>query len=131
MTFFKEGRKLNYAEVVETLSILIKQNILPQLETEEIYNLFLKLFSFTEGVLRKYLEEAGYKVVSSKQIFLTASKLKLVSDEAVWNEAIQVKNNIETGGDASSNKEVLVAFMSKPYYEAMQVLKTNLEGKKK
>lgn len=131
MTFFKEGRKLNYAEVVETLSILIKQNILPQLETEEIYNLFLKLFSFTEGVIGKYLEEAGYKVVSSKQIFLTASKLKLVSDEAVWNEAIQVKNNIETGGDASSNKEVLVAFMSKPYYEAMQVLKTNLEGKKK
>lgn len=131
MTFFKEGRKLNYAEVVETLSILIKQNILPQLETEEIYNLFLKLFSFTEGVIGKYLEEAGYKVVSSKQIFLTASKLKLVSDEAVWNEAIQVKNNIETGGHASSNKEVLVAFMSKPYYEAMQVLKTNLEGKKK
>lgn len=131
MTFFKEGRKLNYAEVVETLSILIKQNILPQLETEEIYNLFLKLFSFTEGVIGKYLEGAGYKVVSSKQIFLTASKLKLVSDEAVWNEAIQVKNNIETGGDASSNKEVLVAFMSKPYYEAMQVLKTNLEGKKK
>lgn len=131
MTFFKEGKKLNYAEVVETLSILIKQNILPQLETEEIYNLFLRLFNFTEGVVNHYLEEVGYKVVNSKQTFLTASKLNLVTDTAVWNEAIQVKKAIETGENISKDKEALVVFMSDSYYGAMKVLKVNLESKQK
>jgi len=131
MTFFKEGRKLNYAEVVETLSILIKQNILPQLETEEIYNLFLKLFSFTEGVVGRYLEEAGYKVINSKQTFFTAAKLKLISNEEVWSEAIQVKNNIEAGEHALDEKEMLIVFISEPYYQAMKVLKINLESKEK
>lgn len=131
MTFFKEGRKLNYAEVVETLSMLIKQNILSQLETEEIYNLFLRLFSFTEDVVEHYLEKTGYKAVNSKQTFFTASKLKIVSDIAVWNEAIQVKKDIEIEGHSLVDKEMLVAFMSEPYYQAMKVLKTNLESKQK
>lgn len=131
MTFFKEGKKLNYAEVVETLSILIKQNILPQLETEEIYNLFLRLFNFTEGVVNHYLEEVGYKVVNSKQTFLTASKLNLVTDTAVWNEAIEVKKAIETGENIFKDKEDLVVFMSDSYYSAMKVLKVNLESKQK
>ena len=131
MTFFKEGRKLNYAEVVETLDMLIKQNILSQLETEEIYNLFLKLFKFTEDVVEHYLEEIGYKVVNSKQTFFTASKLKIVSDIAVWNESIQVKKDIETEGHNLVSKEMLIAFMSEPYYQAMKVLKINLESKQK
>ena len=129
MTFFREGKKLNYAEVVETLSILIKQNVLPQLETDEIYNLFLKLFSFTEDIVGSYLEKAGYKVVNSKQTFLTASKLKLICDEEVWTEAIQVKNNIESGGHSLTSKETLTTFISEPYYRAMKGLKTNLESK--
>lgn len=131
MTFFKEGKKLNYAEVVETLSILIKQNILPQLETEEIYNLFLKLFNFTEGVVNHYLEEVGYKVVNSKQTFLTASKLEIITDTEVWDEAIQVKKAIEAGENISKDKEALVVFMSDSYYRAMKVLKVNLESKQK
>ena len=129
MAFFREGRKLNYAEVVETLSLLIKQNILTQLEAEEVYNLFLKLFSFTEGIIEHYLEATGYKVVHSKQIFLTAAKIKLVSDEAVWNKAIQVKNDIEAGKYPSAGKEMLVAFISEPYYQAMKVLEVNLGSK--
>ena len=131
MTFFKEGKKLNYAEVVETLSILIKQNILLQLETEEIYNLFLRLFNFTEGVVNHYLEEVGYKAVNSKQTFLTASKLNLITDTEVWNEAIQVKKAIETGENICKDKEALVVFMSDSYYRAMKVLKVNLESKQK
>lgn len=131
MTFFKEGRKLNYAEVVETLDMLIKQNILSQLETEEIYNLFLKVFKFTEDVVEHYLEEIGYKVVNSKQTFFTASKLKIVSDIAVWNESIQMKKDIEMEEYNLVSKEMLIAFMSEPYYQAMKVLKINLESKQK
>lgn len=130
MTFFKEGRKLNYAEVVETLGILIKQNILSQLETEEIHNLFLKLFKFTEDVVECYLEEIGYKVVNSKQAFFTASKLKIVSDLEVWNESIQVKKDIEMEGCNLVSKERLIVFMGEPYYQAMKELKINLESKK-
>lgn len=131
MTFFKEGKKLNYEEVVETLSVLIKQNILPHLETEEIYNLFLKLFNFTESVVNHYLEESGYRVVNAKQTFLTAWKLNLVTDTDVWNEAIQIKNAIEAGKNISKHKETLVVFISDSYYSAMKELKTNLESKQK
>lgn len=131
MTFFKEGKKLNYVELVETLSLLIKQNILSQLETEEVYNLFLRLFNFTEGVIDSYLEAAGYKVINSKQTFITASRLNIVPDLAVWDKAIQVKKNIELESSDVLDREMLIAFISGPYYQAMKTLKINLENKQK
>lgn len=131
MTFFKEGRKLNYVEVVETLSVLIKQNILSQLETEEVYNLFLRLFNFTESVIGNYLEETGYRAINSKQTFFTASRLNIVPDLAVWNKAIQVKKNIELENSELVGREMLITFISGPYYQAMKTLKINLENKQR
>lgn len=129
MTFFKEGRRISYSEVVETLSMLIKQNILSQLETEEVYSLFLRLFRFTENALESYLEEIGYKTTNSKQTFFTASRLNIVSDLVVWDKAIQVKKDIEAQAGELVSKEILIAFISEPYYQAMKILRTNLESR--
>lgn len=129
MTFFKEGRKLNYAEVVETLSMLIKQNILSQLETEEVYSLFIRLFNSTESMIENYLEGTGYRATNSKQAFFTASRLNIVSDLAVWDKAIQVKKDIELEKSELVGREMLITFISGPYYQAMKALNTKLENK--
>ena len=127
MTFFKEGRRSSYSEVVETLKMLIKQNILSELETEEVYKVFLRLFSCTEDALENYLKEVGYRTKSSKQTFFTASRLNMVSDLVVWERAIQLKEDIEANKQV--DKEILVEFISEPYYQAMKILNIHLEDK--
>ena len=129
MTFFKEGRKLNYAEVVETLSMLIKQNILSQLETEEVYSLFIRLFNSTESMIENYLEGTGYRATNSNQAFFTASRLNIVPDLAVWDKAIEVKKDIELEKSELIGREMLITFISGPYSQAMKALNTNLENK--
>lgn len=129
MTFYKEGKKISYTEIVKMLGTIIKEDMLSEFETEEVYNFFMRLFSFTENEIKNYLTEIGYQAISSKQAFFTASRLKIIPDVAVWNEALQVKESIKMNRNESIDKETLVKFITGPYYQAMQILKTNLENK--
>lgn len=126
MTFYKDGRKFDYEEAVDTLNALTKENILPQLEEKEVEGLFMRFFEFIQDQIIDYLKKADYKIIDAKQCFLTLVKLKVISDEKVWNEAIKIKTAIDEGQKVD---ESLPSFMSEKLLPAMKELKRGLDKK--
>ena len=126
MTFYKDGRKFDYEEAVDTLNALTKENILPQLEEKEVEGLFMRFFEFIQDQIIDYLKKADYKIIDAKQCFLTLVKLKVISDEKVWNEAIKIKTAIDEGQKVG---ESLPSFMSEKLLPAMKELKHGLDKK--
>ena len=123
MTFYKQGKRFSYLEVIETLNALITKDILPQLEEKEVSDFFLRVFEFTKEVVATYLEELGYRVMNMKQSFLTLVQLKVIPDDAVWGEAIEIYDDIIAG---KSEKEEVVSFMSQKLVDAMKELNKRL-----
>lgn len=124
MTFLKKQKKLSYTQILERQDALIKQNILPQLEIEELNRLFIRMLSFVEDKLSGCLVRRGYKVKEAKQIFESAVKLDLISDLKIWNQALDIKQRIEKEDITSKDKEVLIEFMTQDLFESMKGLDT-------
>lgn len=128
MTFYKDGRKFDYVEVIESLSSMSKQNVLSQLEQEEINKLYVRIFDSTKEVVTNYLEKLEYKVVGIRQSFLTLVKLKVIGHFEVWDKAIMLYEEIEKNYKSSNE---IASFMSHEFLEAMKELNQGIESKQK
>ena len=123
MTFYREGKKINYLEVIETLDELVKKDILTQLQEQEIKNFYVRIFDFTKEMVTIHLEKLGYKVINARQSFLTLVQLKEISNYEVWDQAIQLYDTSILG---ESSKDDIVKFMSQTLSSAMKDLNTKL-----
>lgn len=123
MSFLKEGKKLSYNEIVEMHQSLIKQNILPQLEIEEINSFFMRMLKFIEERLNVHLVAAGYKANNTQQVFENAARLRLTTDTSIWQQALEFQQKIESKENTDEiYKENLINFMSEGFFEAMKHL---------
>ena len=124
MTFYREGKKCNYYEVIETLSTLVNKEILNNLNEEEVDRFFIRIMNFTREIISEYLQKLDYKVVNLKQSFLTLEQLKMVTQYEIWEQAIKFEEEIK--GEKPREKN-LIEFMSKSLLEAMKELDMNLK----
>lgn len=127
MSFLKEGKKLSYNEVIEMHQSLIKQDILPQLETEEINSFFMRVMKFIEEKLNLHLIAAGYKANNTQQVFENAARLRLTTDTSVWQQALEFQQKIESKENTDEDKDSLIKFMSGGFLEALRHLGHHVE----
>ncbi len=125
MVFYKQGKKLNYGEIIETINSLNKHNILPQLEVQELNNLVERILTATTEVLQARLLNAGYKANTTRDIFDKAARLNLITDLKTWNQAIKLVECEDSVLDDTA-KEALIQFMQNDYLEAMKNLSKKL-----
>lgn len=123
MTFYREGKKCNYYEVIETLSTLVNKEILGQLEEEEVNRFFLRIIDFTKENIEKYLSKLNYKVVNLRQALLTLQQLSIVTKYSIWEQAIEFEEKIKQG---KSKHNEIIDFMSGSLLHAMKELNMNL-----
>lgn len=124
MNFYRQGKKLDYAQVIETLNVLIKQDILTQLEEQEIGKLFVRLFESTQEAITVYMEKIEYRIINIRQSFVTLKQLNKISDYEVWEQAIRLYERIIEG---EGKGDEIVAFMKERLLGAMIDLKNNLK----
>ncbi len=124
MTFYREGKKCNYYEVIETLSTLVNKEILNNLNEEEVDRFFIRIMNFTKEIISEYLQKLDYRVVNLKQSFLTLEQLKMVTQYEIWEQAIKFEEEIKAEKPRQKN---LIEFMSKSLLEAMKELDMNLK----
>lgn len=123
MTFFKEGKRFKYEEVVKMLNTLIEEKIILQLEEEELCRFFTRLFDFSSELIDNYLAKLDYKVVNARQSYQTLGNLKKVSEVSIWEKGIDIYEAIKVG---KSNKEDVMHYMTNELYDAMKELNSNL-----
>lgn len=123
MTFYREGKKCNYYEVIETLSTLVNKEILINLEEKEVEGFFVRIMDFTNEVITQYLKRLDYKVISLRQSFITLEQMKMVTMQPIWEQAIDLNEAIKRGVCKHSE---LVEFISTSLIEAMKELDLNL-----
>ena len=78
MTFYKQGKKLNYKEVIQMLENLIQEKIILQFEEEELNRFFIRLFDFSGQIVNDYLKKLDYKVMNVRQAYATLGNLKKI-----------------------------------------------------
>lgn len=117
MTFIKEGRKMTYLEVVDWLVSLEKNEILNQLEESELVGLYNRVFDWHMAVLKDCLSEAGSLVNKEEAVINEAKALKIITQKAVWDQALVLKNQLEEG-----EKEVLLSFIKDKYIPEMKAM---------
>ena len=123
MTFFKEGKKFKYEEVVKMLNTLIGEKIILHLEEEELCRFFTRLFDFSSELIEDYLAKLDYKVVNARQSYHTLEKLKKVSEVGIWEKGIDIYEAIKAG---KPNKDDVIRYMTDELYGAMKELNSNL-----
>lgn len=128
MTFIREGKRISYEELIETMDSLVKQNILSQLEMQELSRLLIQILDFTEETIAGELKEAGHRSKDLKKIFLTAKQHKLLNQVDVWNKAIEIKENEEAKNQI--DREEMIHFISNDYLKAMKSLNKKLRVKR-
>lgn len=123
MTFFKEGKKFNYEEVVQMLNTLIEEKIIFHLEGEEVCRFFVKLFDFSSDLINDYLTKLDYKVVNVRQSYHTLENLNKVSEVEIWEKGVDIYEAIKEG---ELNKDDVICYMTDELYGAMKELNSNL-----
>lgn len=129
MTFVREGKRLNYEEVIKTVDELVKQNILSKLEIQELVKLSDRILDFTEETLQSILKEEGYKAIKTRGVFSKAEQLNLLGHSSAWDRAIEMRENKKEGSEA--DKEEIIQFISDDYLKAMKSLDRKLKPKRK
>lgn len=124
MTFYREGKKMSYLEVIEILNALITKDILLQLEEREVYHFYLRILEATREFVTTYLEVQGYKVTNMKQAFVSLAKLKVISDISEWNKALRFQEDIQ---EEKNIQDELVSFMIQSLPKLMRELNHKIE----
>lgn len=115
MTFIKEGRKMTYLEVVDWLVSLERNEILSYLEESELVGLYNRLFDWHMDVLKDCLHKAGSLVNKEEGIINEAKALKIISQKAVWDQALVLRKQSE-----EEVKETLLPFIKEKYIPEMK-----------
>lgn len=123
MTFYREGKKCNYYEVIEILSTLISKEILKNLDEEEVNRLFIRIMDFTDEIITNYLNKLNYRVLNLEQAVLTLHQIRIITKQQVWQQAIKLNKEIK---NKTSEHSEVIDFMSTYLLEAMKELNSNL-----
>ena len=123
MTFYKEGRKLNYKEAIQMVETLIEKEIIFHLEEEELNAFFSRLFHFSGQIVEEYLNKLDYKVMNIRQSYCTLENLKKISKINTWENGIEIYEEIKAG---KANEEKVIRYMTEELLEAMKELNENL-----
>ncbi|MBE6022212.1 MAG: hypothetical protein E7231_03125 [Cellulosilyticum sp.] len=123
MTFYHEGRKLNYLELVETVDELVKKDILPQLEPQEVNKLYIRIMHETQQLITVHFEQLGYKVEDIKQAFLVLTQIREESNRIIWERAIELYDHCLMNKE---NTVEVVTFMTESLSHAMRELDRRL-----
>lgn len=126
MTFYKQGKKLNYKEVIQMLENLIQEKIILQFEEEELNRFFIRLFDFSGQIVNDYLKKLDYKVMNVRQAYATLGNLKKISKMGTWQNGIEIYEEIKVG---KTNKEKIISYITQELLEAMKELNNNLFDK--
>lgn len=126
MTFYRNGKHIDYTEVVETLTILAEQEILNELEDDEIRNLYIRLFDYNTESANDYLKKIGCKDVDIHEFYEALDLMSEDNGEGIWNQATMYYNECMEG---NSTKEELIDFIYPTFIEAIRSLNSKLVSK--
>lgn len=126
MTFYRNGKHIDYTEVVETLTVLVEQEILNELEDDEVRNLYIRLFDYNTESTHDYLKKIGCKDVDIHEFYEALDLMLEDSGEGIWNQATMYYNESIEG---NSKKEELIAFIYPTFIEAIRNLNSKLVSK--
>lgn len=126
MTFYREGKKFNYYEVIQMLKVLKEEGILYHLDEKEISSLYRRVFDFSNDFFSEYLMKSGYAIIDMKQSVLTLESLKRTNKGSIWRDGIQIYEDIKAG---KSDRERIITYMDLDLLEAMKEMNNNLADK--
>lgn len=126
MIFYRNGKHINYTEIVETVTILAEQNILNEFDENEIRSLYIRLFDYNKASANDYLKKIGCQDVDIHEFYEALDLMAEENGEGVWNQATMYYNESVEG---HASKQELIEFIYPTFIEAIEQLNSKLVSK--
>jgi nucleotidyltransferase substrate binding protein (TIGR01987 family) len=121
-------RFVNYSKSIKNLETVVDKESLSDIEKAGLVQFFEVSFELAWKLMKDYLIAQGYDVKSPREVIKTAFDYGLISDGALWLDALEKRNLSSHTYDESILDELQDLILHK-YFTIMSELKNNIESR--
>lgn len=121
-------RFVNYSKSIKNLETVVDKESLSEIEKAGLVQFFEVSFELAWKLMKDYLIAQGYDVKSPREAIKTAFDYGLISDGALWIDALEKRNLSSHTYDESILDELQDLILHK-YFPIMSELKNNIESR--
>lgn len=121
-------RFVNYSKSIKNLETVVDKESLNEIEKAGLVQFFEVSFELAWKLMKDYLIAQGYDVKSPREAIKTAFDYGLISDGALWLDALEKRNLSSHTYDESILDELQDLILHK-YFPIMSGLKNNIESR--
>lgn len=121
-------RFVNYSKSIKNLETVVDKESLSEIEKAGLVQFFEVSFELAWKLMKDYLIAQGYDVKSPREAIKTAFDYGLISDGALWLDALEKRNLSSHTYDESILDELQDLILHK-YFPIMSELKNNIESR--
>jgi nucleotidyltransferase substrate binding protein (TIGR01987 family) len=121
-------RFVNYSKSIKNLETVVDKESLNEIEKAGLVQFFEVSFELAWKLMKDYLIAQGYDVKSPREAIKTAFDYGLISDGALWLDALEKRNLSSHTHDESILDELQDLILHK-YFPIMSELKNNIESR--
>jgi nucleotidyltransferase substrate binding protein (TIGR01987 family) len=121
-------RFVNYSKSIKNLETVVDKESLSDIEKAGLVQFFEVSFELAWKLMKDYLIAQGYDVKSPREAIKTAFDYGLISDGALWLDALEKRNLSSHTYDESILYELQDLILNK-YFTIMSELKNNIESR--